>query len=214
MADGSAGGGLYHLCAFDAATEALDIYQLPVGVHLVHDAATSAGSSMGVSAGAFRGGSRRTALVAGLPQFVAMLASRGSRGHALAASPRRSRLLESCGNRCGQERYRSAAVSTPQTHELTEAWIREHATPGIVVLLGQGWLDLSQTHLCRAVCRISGLRWTRASSNSAAVTGSSCPSRSSAIPFFDSLASFSALTPTGHSAAISASTTRCTLCLI
>ena len=36
---------------------------------------------------------------------------------------------------------------TPQTHELTEAWIREHATPGMVVLLGQGWLDLSQTQV-------------------------------------------------------------------
>ena len=40
----------------------------------------------------------------------------------------------------------SRRINRP-THELTEAWIQEHATPQTVVLLGQGWLDLSDTHL-------------------------------------------------------------------
>jgi 4-amino-4-deoxy-L-arabinose transferase-like glycosyltransferase len=33
---------------------------------------------------------------------------------------------------------------TQPTHQLTEAWIREHAAPGTVVLLERAWLDLSQ----------------------------------------------------------------------
>jgi hypothetical protein len=36
---------------------------------------------------------------------------------------------------------------TRPTHELAEAWIREHAGPGTVILLGKGWLELGETHL-------------------------------------------------------------------
>ena len=38
----------------------------------------------------------------------------------------------------------SRRLSQP-THVLAQAWIREHATPGTVALVGQGWLDLTQT---------------------------------------------------------------------
>jgi 4-amino-4-deoxy-L-arabinose transferase-like glycosyltransferase len=38
----------------------------------------------------------------------------------------------------------SRRVTRP-THELTEAWIRQNAPPGTVVLLGRAWLDLSET---------------------------------------------------------------------
>lgn len=46
----------------------------------------------------------------------------------------------------------SGAVSfsrrvTRPTHTLVEAWIAEHASPGSVVLLGHGWLDLSGSKL-------------------------------------------------------------------
>ena len=51
----------------------------------------------------------------------------------------------------------SRRVTRP-THELAEAWIREHATPETVVLLGQGWLDLSQTHVVTR--RVSNLSTT------------------------------------------------------
>ncbi len=47
---------------------------------------------------------------------------------------------------------------TPQTHELTEAWIQKHATPGTVVVLGQEWLDLSQTQIVTR--RVPNLRAT------------------------------------------------------
>jgi len=40
----------------------------------------------------------------------------------------------------------SRRISRP-THDLAETWIREHADPGTVVLLGQGWLDLGETQL-------------------------------------------------------------------
>jgi 4-amino-4-deoxy-L-arabinose transferase-like glycosyltransferase len=33
----------------------------------------------------------------------------------------------------------------PPTHVLAETWIREHATPGTVALVGQGWLALADT---------------------------------------------------------------------
>lgn len=46
----------------------------------------------------------------------------------------------------------SGAVSfsrriTPPTHTRVEAWLREHAAPGSVVLLGAGWLDLGDSHV-------------------------------------------------------------------
>jgi hypothetical protein len=40
----------------------------------------------------------------------------------------------------------SRRVTRP-THELTEAWIRDNAKPGTVVLLERAWLDLSQTNV-------------------------------------------------------------------
>ena len=86
------------------------------------------------------------ALVAGLPQLVATLASR-------APWPRLGRYAAAVAvaGILWQPMW-AGVVSfsrrlTPQTHELTEAWIREHATPGMVVLLGQGWLDLRQTQI-------------------------------------------------------------------
>jgi 4-amino-4-deoxy-L-arabinose transferase-like glycosyltransferase len=38
----------------------------------------------------------------------------------------------------------SRRLATP-THVLAEAWIREHARPGAVVVLGRGWLDVTGT---------------------------------------------------------------------
>jgi 4-amino-4-deoxy-L-arabinose transferase-like glycosyltransferase len=40
----------------------------------------------------------------------------------------------------------SRRINRP-THDLVEAWIREHADPGTVVLLGRGWLDPGDTSL-------------------------------------------------------------------
>ncbi len=86
------------------------------------------------------------ALVAGLPRLVATLASR-------AEWPRLGRYaaVVAVAGILWQPMW-AGVVSfsrrlTPQTHELTEAWIREHATSGTVVLLGRGWLDLSQTQI-------------------------------------------------------------------
>jgi hypothetical protein len=97
------------------------------------------------------------ALVAGLPHLVATLAPR-------APWPRLGRLAAAVAvaGVLWQPLW-AGAVSfsrrlTPQTHELTEAWIREHATPGMVVLLGQGWLDLSQTQIVPR--RVPNLRAT------------------------------------------------------
>ena len=51
----------------------------------------------------------------------------------------------------------SKRVSRP-THELAEAWIRDNAKPGTVVLLERGWLDLSQTQVvARRVARLSAV---------------------------------------------------------
>jgi 4-amino-4-deoxy-L-arabinose transferase-like glycosyltransferase len=97
------------------------------------------------------------ALVAGIPQLVATVASR-------APWPRLGRLVAAVAvvGILWQPMW-AGAVSfsrrlTPQTHELTEAWIREHATPGTVVLLGQGWLDLSRAQIVAR--RVPNLRAT------------------------------------------------------
>jgi hypothetical protein len=49
----------------------------------------------------------------------------------------------------------SRRVTRP-THALTEAWIRDNAKPGTVVLLERAWLDLSQTQVVtRRVANLS-----------------------------------------------------------
>ena len=43
----------------------------------------------------------------------------------------------------------SRRISRP-THDLAEAWIREHADPGTVVLVERGWLDFGRTPITPA----------------------------------------------------------------
>jgi hypothetical protein len=64
----------------------------------------------------------------------------------------------------------SRRINRP-THVLAEAWIQEHATPGTVALLGQGWLDLRGTQvlaqrvpnlsaaLDRGIAQLGGCDW-------------------------------------------------------